>query len=51
MSIREIQGTYYQDGWKPATKLLDELRWSEGLKLAPHFGTNRKPSSDSVPRL
>jgi hypothetical protein len=39
---KELQNDYYKDGWKCLTKVLDELRWSQGKKLAPHFGTARR---------
>lgn len=41
-SVQQLEITYYENGWKPITKILDELRWSQAKCLAPHFGTNRK---------
>ena len=35
----EIPALFYQNGWKPLTKLLDEYHEATVKKLAPHFST------------
>jgi hypothetical protein len=32
-----LRGMFYEGGWKPLTKLLDEARWAQVKHLKPHF--------------
>lgn len=33
----ELKDAFYHRGWKPMTKLLDEMNWAKVRKLPPHF--------------
>lgn len=32
-----LRNMFYQGGWKPVTKLLDEVHWAKARGLSPHF--------------
>jgi len=37
MTPRSLRSAFYQRGWKPLTKLIDEFHFASARKLPPHF--------------
>ena len=37
MTPKALRSAFYQRGWKPLTKLVDEYHFSRVRKLPPHF--------------